>query len=257
MKYVERFFYKKIKFKRHKNNHLKNIKEKVLGNYCMNCSKCFSSKTSLKVHQNFCLGIYPFKCDFEKCDKKYTSRSKLKSHVKLKHDKKFIAICSICNIGFIKISDYKSHMITHSTDKKYDCPKCDKSYKTLSNLNFHLKSHSKKLPFICTICQKGFMRKDYLEVHLNNHKGIRNFKCSLCSKAFASQKNLDSHLKFHDGSIQKTKCSICAKLVFNIEEHTRIHNNLQEFECNLCDCKFNTKGTLLKHRNNKHKNELG
>jgi uncharacterized Zn-finger protein len=205
-------------------------------------------------HENYCLGLLPHNCKF--CDKKFPSTTKLKNHVKLKHDKKFVAICSICNIGFVKLSDYKSHKISHSTDKKYACAKCDKSYKTLSNLNFHMKVHNSKLPFICPVCDRGFMRKEYLEAHVNNHNGVKNFACSVCHKKFVSQKNLDSHLKYHDGTAKTKTCNVCGKVMTTgFEEHLRIHNDLREFECDQCDNRFNTKGTLAKHKKRKHVND--
>ncbi|EEZ99663.1 zinc finger protein 320 [Tribolium castaneum] len=237
-------------FKHHHQHHA--IKTpKIAAFVCRNCPKSFRTRSNLTEHENYCLGVLPHKC--QSCDKKFPSNTKLKNHVKLKHDKKFIAICSICNIGFVKLSDYKAHKISHSTDKKFQCAKCDKSYKTLSNLNFHMKVHSGKLPFICSICDKGFMRKEYLEAHVNNHKGVKNFGCHVCDKKFVSQKNLDSHLKYHDGSAKTRTCNICGKVMTTgFEEHLRIHNNLREFECDQCDCRFNTKGTLAKHKKRKH-----
>lgn len=220
---------------------------------CDLCGKVFRTKTNLNEHKNYCSGNLPFLCEHKGCDKKFASSTKLKSHIKLKHDKKFVAICSICNIGFVKLSDYKSHKITHSTEKKFQCTKCEKSYKTLSNLNYHVKFHNEKLPFICTICEKGFMRKEYLEAHVNNHKGIKNFTCNFCGKKFVSQKNLDAHLKYHEGNVKKRLCNVCNKSISNgFEEHLRTHSNMKEFQCEHCSMKFNTKGGLRKHAKRKH-----
>ncbi|XP_066256449.1 zinc finger protein 675-like [Euwallacea similis] len=217
------------------------------------CSKAFRTKFHLEEHENFCQGLLPFKCKNSHCNKKFASATKLKNHTKLKHDKKFIAICSICNIGFVKSSDYKSHMTSHGTEKKFPCSKCEKAYKTLSNLNFHLKSHEKKLPHVCLVCQKGFMRKEYFEAHMNNHKGVKNYSCAVCQKKFVSQKNLDAHMKYHDGTVKSNLCNICRKVVTsNFEEHLRVHLNLKEFECESCNMKFNTKNSLSKHKKKKH-----
>ncbi|XP_018320923.1 zinc finger protein 155-like [Agrilus planipennis] len=222
---------------------------------CKICEKLFRTNTRLKEHLNYCSGKFPYVCEHEGCDKKFATSTKLKNHVKQKHDKKFIAICSICNIGFVIISDYKTHMVSHSTEKKYNCAKCHKSYKTLSNLNFHMKVHSETMPFTCTICKKGFMRKEYLESHVNNHYGIKNYACAICNKKFVSQKNLDVHSKHHDGSVKTKTCNICGKNVANgLEDHLRTHMNLLEFECNVCKMKFNTKNTLSKHVKKKHCN---
>lgn len=243
-------------FKAHLNKHKSVFKNpKIEAFSCAICTKLFRTKSNLKEHTNYCSNLLPFECKNSNCEKKFASVTKLKNHVRLKHDKKFSAICSICNIGFVKMSDYKSHKISHSTEKKYSCKQCDKTYKTLSNLNFHMKFHKDTLPYNCTICEKGFMRKEYLEAHLNIHNGIKNFACQVCDKKFVSQKNLDSHMKYHDGTIKKKTCNMCGKtFTTGFEEHLRTHNNLKEFECENCDMRFNTKGALSKHRKNKHSN---
>ncbi|KAF5277129.1 hypothetical protein FQA39_LY06367 [Lamprigera yunnana] len=250
-------FSKHDRFKVHLQLHDKIKSTKMISGFdCKFCKKLFRTKTNLKEHENYCSGSLPFSCKYEACDKKFATSTKLKNHMKLKHDMKFVAICSICNIGFVKISDYKSHKITHSTEKKFNCTKCDKSYKTMSNLNYHMKFHNDKLPFVCTICNKGFMRKEYLESHINNHNGVKNFSCQLCEKKFVSQKNLDAHLKYHEGNVKKKMCNVCNKAITTgYEDHLRTHTNLKEFECGLCLMKFNTKGTLAKHRKRKHISE--
>ncbi|XP_018561671.1 zinc finger protein 260-like [Anoplophora glabripennis] len=249
-----RIYSSKMMFSLHRRRHKKKLCTSGFSFDCSNCDKTFRTRSNQKEHENYCMNILPFECKQHDCDKKFPSATKLKNHVRLKHDKKFTVICSICNIGFIKLSDYKSHMISHSAEKKYPCPKCDRNYKTLSNLNFHMKIHRNSLPFSCQTCKKEFMRKEYLEAHTNNHKGIKNFACTKCEKKFVSQKNLDAHLKYHDGTVKKSICNICGKtMTSGFEEHLRIHNNLKEFECGDCDTKFNTKGALSKHVKKKHK----
>ncbi|KAJ8919752.1 hypothetical protein NQ315_006281 [Exocentrus adspersus] len=242
----------KKKFLYHCKRHIKRKSNKKIDSFsCANCDKAFRTKSNKTEHENYCLGVLPFEC--KHCSKRFPSSTKLKNHIKHKHDKKFAVICSICNIGFVKVSDYKSHMVSHSADKKYQCPKCDKTYKTLSNLNFHMKIHNSRLPFNCHVCSKGFMRKEYLEAHINNHNGVKNFNCGQCDKKFVSQKNLDAHSKYHEGTVKRNTCNVCGKtMTTGFEEHLRIHNNLREFECKRCLIRFNTKGALSKHLKKKH-----
>lgn len=248
-----RRFTKLTKFKMHYNTHKRKLCEavKIDAFVCKICKKPFRTKSNLNDHQNFCSNKLPFKCKL--CDKSFPTSTKLKNHARLKHDKKFASICSICNLGFVKISDYKTHMISHSANKKFTCPQCGRTYKTLSNLKFHMKFHNDKLPFNCTICSKGFMRKEYLESHVNKHTGQRNFHCQICKKSFVSQKNLDAHLKYHDGNVTKKSCNVCGKLISKgLEDHMRTHSKLKEIECDKCEMRFNTKSALFKHRKRKH-----
>lgn len=183
-----KMYLNKRKFLLHNIRHNRRSCRTIEGFKCSNCNKIFRTKSNKNEHENYCLNILPFKCTQRLCEKKFPTVTKLKNHVRLKHDKKFTVICSICNIGFIKVSDYKSHVVYHSADKKYSCSKCSKTYKTLSNLNFHMKIHCDNLPFNCHICKKGLMRKEYLEAHINKHKGIKNFSCISCEKKFVSKK---------------------------------------------------------------------
>lgn len=243
------------KFILHRKKHLKKCNSQKIDPFkCRNCIKVFRTKSQLKCHENYCLGLFPYECKSDHCDKKFATVSQLKNHTKLKHDKKFVAICSICNIGFVKMADYKNHKITHSTDKKYSCTKCDNSYKSLYNLRFHMKCHNEELPYACPICKKGFMRKEYFEAHVNKHNGIKKYGCTICQKKFPSQKNLESHTKTHE-NLKKLPCNICGKLFpseCKLKDHIRTHTNLKEFECDQCDVKFNIRDSLRKHVKKKH-----
>lgn len=220
---------------------------------CHICGKLFKTKTNLKDHENFCSGEKPFHC--YECDKQFTTATKLKNHILVKHDQKFNETCKTCGKGFVKRSDYKAHLLTHSPEKKFKCQVCNKTYKTLSNLNYHAKSHNEKLPFNCDICQKGFLRKEHLEAHMNMHNGLKPFNCPICDKKFGSQKNLDAHVRVHKGTNKKQTCTICGKQISHgLEDHMRTHSNIKQLECNFCPNKFLTKGALAKHKKRKHDN---
>lgn len=85
---------------------------------------------------------------------------------------------------------YKDHLETHTTEKKYQCPKCGKNYKTSSSLRGHLRRHIVKpviIPkFECTICHKKVMTRAYLIYHEKSHNGNlilpSSFSLELASK---------------------------------------------------------------------------
>lgn len=247
-------FIKLSSLKKHLSKHLSTCKiEQNTGTkfICHICGKVFKTKTNLTDHVNVCSGNYPFSCI--DCDKRFPSRTKLKQHVELKHEKKYIKECEKCGKGFVKLSDYKTHLLTHSTDKNFQCLKCKKTYKTLSNLNQHLKSHSDSFPYNCEVCNKGFLRKENLDSHVNIHNGVKPFVCPICEKRFASQKNLDAHLKVHQGTTKKKTCTVCGKkITHGLEDHIRTHSAVKEVQCDICAMKFLTKGALAKHKKRKH-----
>lgn len=257
-------FPNRSKLKIHHKNHIKKCYKTILKTtrsctdekvfICHLCGKLFKTRTNLREHENICSGNLPFRCPI--CSKQFPSTTKLNNHTKLLHEQKYCNSCQKCGKGFVKQSDYKTHLLSHSNEKKFKCTECNKIYKSLSNLNQHKKMHNEKLPFNCTVCCKGFLRKENLESHLNNHNGIKPFNCTLCDKKFVSQKNLDAHLKVHNGSLKRKTCSVCGKQVIHgLVEHMRTHSNFKAFSCTECTMKFLTKGALAKHTKRKHENK--
>jgi uncharacterized Zn-finger protein len=69
----------------HKNKHL-NIRR----NICIKCGKTFTRKSSLKAHMLIHEDAFPYKCEFEGCDRIFRERSNMKKHLKIHFDTKNI-----------------------------------------------------------------------------------------------------------------------------------------------------------------------
>merc|ERR1712224_976141 len=73
-------------------------------------------------------------CKF--CTKCFTSKSKLKTHIKY-HNRKKSNKCEICSKCFTTVGNLKMHNRVHSGEKPYTCEVCSKSFSQSS----HLKNH--------------------------------------------------------------------------------------------------------------------
>ena len=107
------------------------------------------------------------RCKF--CEKKFSTDTKLKSHVDQVHEKKKDHMCKVCHKSFFTTRDLWVHSsAVHDKSKTFKCKSCEK-----------------------TFSQKGNMKTHYETQHL----GIRNFNCNFCGETFTQKHVLQDHLK--------------------------------------------------------------
>ncbi len=132
------------------------------------------------------------------CLAEFSSRIKLKQHVKRMHVKLDVFNCSEseCNRSFPSQEQLNKHLRIHKRVKPYLCPHCQKGFFTTSHVSAHVDSVHKKLrPFLCNICQKTFSNKQGLAGHIDAiHKKLKPFCCQFCNKAFAQKNTLEGHI---------------------------------------------------------------
>ncbi|ESO93948.1 hypothetical protein LOTGIDRAFT_100449, partial [Lottia gigantea] len=77
------------------------------------------------------------------------------------------------------------HILTHSTERPFQCNTCNKAFKNKPTLTSHqLITHSSQI-FQCDICSKCFTLKGTLKSHVATvHNGERNEICHICGKSF-------------------------------------------------------------------------
>lgn len=87
-----------------------------------------------------------FECEFEGCDKKFTTKFSLKRHYYI-----------------------------HSKVKTYSCTFCPKTFALPQYLKEHQYTHTNQQPFICGVdgCQESFRQRGKLSLHRRTHE---NFK---------------------------------------------------------------------------------
>ena len=112
----------------------------------------------------------------------------------------------------------KQHIkVVHEKIKQYLCTQCGKCFVTTSQLNFHVKKvHEKDLNevkiSICKICQKEFESKHELNNHkLVVHEGIKPIICPEYPMGFARRINLIQHIRFVHTEKNLTRKFDCEK----------------------------------------------
>ena len=85
-----------------------------------------------------CLNIRRFKCS--ECGDAFVQKKVLDDHMKYKHSEERNYVCEVkgCGKAFKSEANLRSHMISHSDEKKYQCPHCEKAYKTNRDRQTHV-----------------------------------------------------------------------------------------------------------------------
>ena len=133
---------------------------------CQECSKSYSSLTSLLRHQQYHCQPHqkrPFHCKY--CDKLYVSLGALKMHIRT-HT--LPCKCKICGKAFSRPWLLQGHIRTHTGEKPYKCPNCQRAFADRSNLRAHLQTHSDVKKYCCSLCSKSFSRMSLLLKHEDN-----------------------------------------------------------------------------------------
>lgn len=143
---------------------------------CTFCQKVFTCRKSLKTHlQSFHLKATEFRCDL--CAKFYFSKDSIYDHIKKFHGvKKFK--CHVCDYETTHKNHFTRHEAVHG--EIVECPVCGKH---VVNLNQHLEIHKPKVT--CPVCQRKLRRE-----HLNTHLKIHAKKCKNCEEVFKSREDL-------------------------------------------------------------------
>lgn len=106
-------------------------------------------------------------------------------------------VCSVCNKGFLRMSQLEEHKSTHQPFKPFRCLECGKSFTQKTRLKTHQSVHTGERPFSCKICGKMFSRQDNCLRHERFHSGLKPYSCGRCGKSFTVLGNLRIHQEIH------------------------------------------------------------
>ena len=132
---------------------------------------------------------------------------------------------SECHKKFARLTNLKSHMLTHTRKKPHECSECHKKFLLLSTLRSHMLTHTGKKQHECSECHKKFSQSYNLQRHMLTHTGEKPHKCSECHKKFSQSCNLQSHMLTHTEE-KAHKCSVCHRR-FSQKGSLKIHMSKQ------------------------------
>lgn len=134
----------------------------------------------------FCpLGLKPFKCTFEGCDRSFTTSNIRKVHIR-SHTGERPYVCKYpdCGKAFASTTNYKNHMRIHTGEKPYECPVevcnsfvknkfftfgffkgCKRRFTEYSSLYKHNSVHLSYIPYSCNYCDFHCKHESTLKSH--------------------------------------------------------------------------------------------
>jgi len=223
------------------------------------CDKKFTSLKAFRKHATDHNGLtHPFQCQI--CYLHFDRSSQLKYHHESKHEKVIKHQCPFCEKGFYKNCDLKSHLNSHTGKKEYQCEVCFKSFSHVSNLNRHRRIHTKEKPFVCKTCGKRFNQTTILNNHERTHTTNIFGQCPECPKKFKTGRVLIQHLKnahsYSESNIKKVSSN---SILFSHRKYLDLIAPSDEkikasrtFYCNKCGEQFTFKAQLKKHQKEEH-----
>lgn len=80
---------------------------------CMICNNKFYDKTQFMAHRVVHTKEKPYTCNYENCDKSYTTKNSLRAHARI-HTGQNIHCCKMCDYKFTTSTNLKRHMLVHT-----------------------------------------------------------------------------------------------------------------------------------------------
>lgn len=171
--------------------------EKHKANTCSVCGK--NNIRNFKNHINRCGNVeeeqQKYICDI--CNKCYSRKNGLRSHLKIDHGFGKVLSCTWCNKKFDAISRLKNHTVKHTKERNFHCNQCGGQFVTYPALVYHIRLHTGERPFPCDLCGESFLSASRRMEH-KKRKHIGPTKaCTLCKMKFITSHQLRKHFQRH------------------------------------------------------------
>ncbi|XP_073538955.1 oocyte zinc finger protein XlCOF8.4-like [Phyllobates terribilis] len=161
---------------------------------CIECLKCFSTKSGLVRHLRIHAVEKSFSC--LECGKCFDWKSQLVIHQRSHTGEKPFS-CSECGKCFNQKQDLIGHQRIHTGEKPFSCSECGKCFTIKRYIVKHQRIHTGEKPYSCSECEKCFTQEHHLIRHQRIHTGEKPYSCSKCGKCFTRKTDLVRHERSH------------------------------------------------------------
>ena len=163
-------------------------------------------------------------------------------------NKKLPFHCNICGKKFIRKSNLKAHMRSHTNERPFECLVCDYKFKYKHNLITHMVLHDDKRPFNCSVCNQKFNKMPFLDRHMRIHAQEKQLKYNNKGcQSLAPKTPMDIHTD--EKPFECSECWVKCPTNAALKLHSLIHTGERPFDCNICGKTFNRKFNLKTHMN--------
>lgn len=249
--------------------HMKTHGEKL--HQCFICGRCFAQNSHLQRHidshkvwpegisettpKSAYVDLSSYSCSY--CNIVLTNyrqfRVHLKTHLSLK---RFKCVQSQCTYFCDSADSLLKHVAQIHTSPSYTCHVCSGSFSSLESIAKHQQLHVDQKDSVkyescikhhkCTFCDAMFKSPEKLSLHMATES--HNKTCVHCNKTFVSDKRLRMHLKIH-GKLKPFKCNICNSS-FLLKKYLLTHmlrHGKKQFKCAICKNMFRRQDLLQRH----------
>lgn len=196
------------------------------------------------------------------CGQEFSSKAKLKNHVKTLHpevESKNSWVCNVCGLKVKTKPALASHVAKHSRASNYDCTFCGKKFGQKGALARHVPIHTGERPYQCDQCGKQFIHYSSFHMHQLAHGNIREKKCEICGFMLRSSSHLKRHMRVHSGE-KPFECPTCGQKFaqrYNMVAHLKAHQGIYReyskyYKCPFCVKTFQRKLKLQEHLSREH-----
>jgi hypothetical protein len=231
---------------------------------CPQCNAALKSKSMLRTHVMVAHDkVRRHFCRF--CNYSNTFQSLVDAHANAHHTRGAVYECQVetCDYESHSKWKYNNHRRRHSG--KYLCFYCDGAFATADRnaLEMHVSAvHARAFLFSCDLCSNySTTTKSCLNIHVRHaHQRLRDYACGYCGLQFPMRMNLLNHINVaHAANKVWYKCEQCeyrAEKRGYVRKHVKtVHATVKPFQCESCSYATSFRSDLKNHVNSRHTRE--
>ncbi|CAL8121432.1 unnamed protein product [Orchesella dallaii] len=222
---------------------------------CPTFEKIFSNGSKMNGHQLHVHTQLEKKKECIICKKWFKDTRQLLGHLMV-HTREKPFPCPKCPWSFPTGNQRRVHLITkHDIGVRLRCPVCNKPTRSKAVLETHMRVHTNERPFRCSMCPKACKTAGNLKCHMGVHVPEKPFCCNVCEKRYSCPMAYRAHCERHTSksnslNYQCDECPLSFYLKYNLKWHVKfVHGKERRFPCNICGNNFQTQSDRNRHIN--------